>query len=450
MTDPIITVEGLSKLFARDLRTARRRGIYNILGELSPRLLTRKTELAPDEFWSLDDVSFTLARGETLGIVGSNGAGKSTLLRILHGLSKPDRGLVEVGGKTAAVLQLGASFDMQLTGRESIALEAPLHGLDAGFTSEQLEQILDFAEIGDFIDAPVRTYSMGMRLRLAYAITAALDADILLLDEDLAVGDFGFQRKCVRFLKRFVAGGGSIIVVSHQLWELSNICDTCLVLDHGRVISDGDLNESLQVYISMSEEREYERLAREAAFHQELKRADEAMSDRARQSKNSIDGSDLMDAQYPVTVVDATLRSQSGGPAIQHQPAIVTVEVDVQERLDHFSWGFAITQPGQLAVIVSGEAPTQTGIGCGRHYLTADIVSWPLYAQSYELRVVVVDPDGALIGQGGLFGAPFRVEPANLGTKRETHARMVRAMADLSLDWTSVEPSSTPEVSTDP
>lgn len=429
MSAEVISVRGLSKRFARDLQTTRRRGLSDIRQEFSPRSLRVHRDLDRDEFWSLDDVSFTLNRGDALGIVGANGAGKTTLLRILHGLSKPDRGTVDVVGMTGAVLQLGTSFDAQVTGRESIMLEGPLLGRVNNFTDEAIQRILDFADIGDFIDAPVRTYSMGMRMRLGYAITAELKPDILLLDEDLAVGDFGFQRKCVRFLQRFVAEGGTLVVVSHQIWELRSICSRCLVLDHGKVVADGDLEESIHVYMTMSEEREQERIAREAAFHLALE--DSASDSGDHPPEEASPG----DPSHSITILGATLKGSDDGDPTPRLPAEIEVDIEAREEVASFSWSFAFAQPSQMAVIVSGESPPQPPLDSGRHRLVASLPRWPLFPGAYELRVAIFGLDGDLIGQRGLFDQPLRVDVPLLGTKRESAERLVRVMVVADFRW---------------
>jgi ABC-type polysaccharide/polyol phosphate transport system ATPase subunit len=426
MTEPVVRVAGLSKRFARDRRATQRGGVRDLVHEIWHR--GSEVGLGPSEFWSLDDVSFTIDRGESVGVVGANGAGKTTLLRILHGLSKPDRGEVELRGRTGAVLQLGTSFDMHLTGRQAIALEGPLLGRTEPFDDREIDRILDFAEIGDFIDAPIRTYSTGMRLRLGYAIIAELRPDILLLDEDLAVGDFGFQRKCARFLHRYVADGGTLIVVSHQLWELRHLCDRCIVLDGGRVVADGPTDESLSFYMEMCEQREQEALAKETAFVEGLDTGTDADMET---TSPVLHGGNSTSPQ----IVAVAVTSVGDGPLVPGGPARLEVTVAAATPVPECTWAFSVSQPGQLAVVIDGASPRLGPLPPGRHRLSATIEQWPLVAGVYEVRCGLFDAQGELFGHLGLFGPTMQIEVSSQSTRRETHERLVRVMAAADFRW---------------
>ena len=191
-----------------------------------------------DDFWALDDVSFELRRGETLGVIGRNGSGKSTLLQLMCGTLKPTRGTVEVRGRFAAILELGAGFNPEFTGRENVYLNAAIHGLSRGEADARMDAILAFADIGDFIDQPVKTFSSGMYVRLAFSIIANLDADVLVIDEALAVGDAYFTQKCMRFLRQFQQER-TLVFVSHDVGAVQSLCDRAIWLDRGKVKESG-------------------------------------------------------------------------------------------------------------------------------------------------------------------------------------------------------------------
>ncbi|HZJ96431.1 MAG TPA: ABC transporter ATP-binding protein, partial [Oligella sp.] len=200
-------------------------------------------------FNALTDVSFTVNKGETLGIVGSNGAGKSTLLQIICGTLYPTSGSVTVHGKFAALLELGAGFNPEFTGRENVYLSAAVYGLTHAQIDARLNDILSFAEIGEFIDKPVKTYSSGMFVRLAFAIIAHVDADILVIDEALAVGDIYFTQKCMRFLKAF-AEQGTLLFVSHDTTSVVNLCDRAIWLKNGQMQKIGNARDVSEAYLS--------------------------------------------------------------------------------------------------------------------------------------------------------------------------------------------------------
>lgn len=212
-------------------------------------LLFGNAKVAVDSFNALSNISFTVRKGETVGIIGSNGAGKSTLLQIICGTLYPISGKVTVNGKYAALLELGAGFNPEFTGRENVYLSAAVYGLTHTQIDVRLNEILSFAEIGEFIDKPVKTYSSGMFVRLAFAIIAHVDADILVIDEALAVGDVYFTQKCMRFLKAF-AEQGTLLFVSHDTTSVVNLCDRAIWLKNGKLQKIGNARDVSEAYLS--------------------------------------------------------------------------------------------------------------------------------------------------------------------------------------------------------
>ena len=211
-----------------------------------------------EEFWALDGVSTTIAAGTTIGLIGHNGSGKSTLLKVIGGIIEPTSGTVERRGRLAALLELGAGFHPDLTGRENVFLNAAILGLSRAETEDQLEAILDFAGIGDFIDTQVKFYSSGMYVRLAFAVAVHTDPDLLLVDEVLAVGDEAFQRKCLDTIRRFQSEGRTIVLVTHSLGLVVEMCDRTVLLNRGKVVFDGEPVEAVAAFREILEERRVE------------------------------------------------------------------------------------------------------------------------------------------------------------------------------------------------
>ncbi len=201
------------------------------------------------DFWALQGISFQVEKGEIIGIIGSNGSGKTTLLRIILGITKPTRGKIKVNGRMVGLLELGAGFHQDLTGRENIYLNGSVLGLKRKEIARCIDSIIDFADIGDFINAPVRTYSAGMYLRLGFAIAAHTSTDILLIDEVLAVGDAEFQAKCLKKINGLKNEGKTIIFVSHNLDAIKNMCDKALLLDKGEIVDKGSPDEIVSRYL---------------------------------------------------------------------------------------------------------------------------------------------------------------------------------------------------------
>lgn len=220
------------------------------------RLLQRfSRKLAPKEFWALRDVDLRIARGETFGIVGRNGSGKSTLLQMIAGTLTPTEGALTVRGRVAALLELGSGFNPDFTGRENIYLNAAILGLGKSEIDARFDSIVAFADIGDFIEQPVRSYSSGMTVRLAFAVMAHVDADILIIDEALSVGDAFFSQKCMRFLRKFQERG-TLLFVSHDSAAVVNLCDRAALLEGGRLRMIGAAQDVIESYIAVQHAKE--------------------------------------------------------------------------------------------------------------------------------------------------------------------------------------------------
>ncbi len=211
-----------------------------------------------DGLWALRDVSFSVARGEAFGIVGANGSGKSTLLQIIAGILHPTAGSFEVNGRLSALLELGSGFSPEFTGRDNVYLNGSLLGLSRADIGARFETIERFAEIGDFIDQPIRTYSTGMVLRLAFAVAAHVDPEILIVDEALAVGDIAFRQRCMRRIHELRAQGATILFVSHETGDVKALCERCLWLRNGVMQAIGDADEVVAKYLSASLHKEVE------------------------------------------------------------------------------------------------------------------------------------------------------------------------------------------------
>ncbi len=232
-----LAVEGVSKKFCRSLKRSLLYGVRDVMTEAVGA--QRGQELRAGEFWALRDVSFRVRRGEAIGLVGANGAGKSTLLRIVSGLIKPDTGVVRVRGRVAPLIALGAGFNPILTGRENVYANMSILGLTKREIDDRFDEVVDFAEIGDALDAPVQTYSSGMAARLGFACAVYTEPDILLVDEVLSVGDIKFRMKCNRRLAALRDAGTSFILVSHNPHSILSICDSALYLSQGRLLATG-------------------------------------------------------------------------------------------------------------------------------------------------------------------------------------------------------------------
>lgn len=212
-----------------------------------------KHQISYDEFWSLRNVSFTMNKGERMGILGLNGAGKSTLLKVISGVYKPTEGKVIRHGKVVPLLELGAGFDQQYTGKENIFLYGTVLGYTKGYLEEKYDEIVEFSELGKFIDVPIKNYSSGMKSKLGFSIATIANPDILILDEVLSVGDAKFRKKSEAKITQLMEGGTTVLFVSHSLAQVRRICDRAMILDHGTLKAIGGIDEISNQYEAMIE-----------------------------------------------------------------------------------------------------------------------------------------------------------------------------------------------------
>ena len=244
----LVKAEGLSKKFCKDLKTSLWYGVKDLISNLSSD--NHKRTLRDKEFWAVRDINFELRRGECLGLIGHNGAGKSTLLKILNGLIKPDEGKVTIKGKVGALIELGAGFNPILSGRENIYNNGAVLGFSRKEIKMKIEDIIDFAELREFIDMPVQNYSSGMKVRLGFAVAAQMEPDVLIIDEVLAVGDLGFVLKCFKTIDRILPKT-AIIFVSHSMPIVSRVCNHIIVMEHGETMFQGsDVGKGIDKYYS--------------------------------------------------------------------------------------------------------------------------------------------------------------------------------------------------------
>ena len=237
---PIVTVDHVSLKFKIEQNRA------NSLKEFCVRWL--KHDLKSEDFWALSGVSFEVEKGDVLGIIGHNGAGKSTLLKVISGIMKPTEGSVEAHGNIVPMLELGSGFDFELSGRENIYLNGAILGYSEQFLDSKYQEIVDFSELGGFIEAPLRTYSSGMLARLAFSVACIVEPEILIVDEILSVGDADFQEKSRARMMELMTGGTTVFFVSHSLEQIREMCNKVLWLEHGHVQAFGDAEEICDRY----------------------------------------------------------------------------------------------------------------------------------------------------------------------------------------------------------
>ncbi|ODS40525.1 MAG: hypothetical protein A7315_02500 [Candidatus Altiarchaeales archaeon WOR_SM1_79] len=260
--DIAIKVEHVSKKYCKNLKRSMIYGMMDI-GRNTLGMSSHSDKLRKDEFWAVDDVSFEVKKGEILGIIGLNGSGKTTLLKMLNGIFWPDKGNISISGKTGALIALGAGFHPLLTGQENIYVNGAILGLTKNEIEEKIDDIIEFADVGEFIDSPVKFYSSGMFVKLGFSIAINIEPEILLVDEVLSVGDISFQNKSLRRMADLREKTNAGVFVSHNLLHISTICNNTILLDKGKIIFSGPTDEAIKWYTQYSREVEFNALKRE-------------------------------------------------------------------------------------------------------------------------------------------------------------------------------------------
>ncbi len=362
MNEPAIRVAGLSKQF----KIRRSTGIKE-------RFVRRERGApAPGMFWALKDATFEIPAGSMFGIVGHNGSGKSTALKVLAGIYRPTSGEVDVRGRMSALLELGAGFHPELTGRENIALNGALLGMSRQQVSSATEEIIEFSGLEDFIDAPLKTYSSGMQVRLGFAIAVKVDPDILVIDEVIAVGDEDFQRKCFDYIYDLRSRGATVVIVTHAMGIVADMCDQAMWLDHGEVQAIGPAREVVDKYIAA------------------VNRA-EARSGEVEERK----GLDLVRmGSGQIKVVDVEVIDGAGEPAgffISGEPGGLRLHFQSDEEMRDVK--FALAFFNQAGIIVTGPHSGQAGVfdvpaGTGHMDFIADPVL--LSPGTYKLSTMLI------------------------------------------------------------
>jgi ABC-2 type transport system ATP-binding protein len=323
-----------------------------------------------EDFWALRDVSIEFRAGTTVGLIGHNGSGKSTLLKVIGGIIDATTGSVSTRGRLAALLELGAGFHPDLTGRENVFLNAAILGLSREETEERFDDIHEFSGIGDFIDTQVKFYSSGMYVRLAFAVAVHTDPDLLLVDEVLAVGDEAFQRKCLDKIRSFQQEGRTIILVTHNLGQVTELCDRAVLLHHGRVLFDGDPREAVAEFRDKLEERRVE----ETHQGDEDMTIDDVYDGRVLSVAAHADGRAIGDdvEQGDSLVIDTTLTSRDGV-----EDWICAIQID--NEMGQVVYGTTSKRVGEHFSPLTGERTVRLALedvrfGTGKYFINASLM----------------------------------------------------------------------------
>lgn len=365
--DIAIDVRGLGKRYLRGARHHHYTGVGDFLRHKARRLMgLDRAEATTEQFWALKDASFRIRRGENVGIVGLNGAGKSTLLKLLSRITEPTEGSATIAGRVGALLEVGTGFHPELTGRENVFLYGSILGMTREEVARKYETIVDFSEVRDFIETPVKRYSSGMYVRLAFAVAAHLDPEILFLDEVLAVGDLAFQRKCLEHAKKLQEKDATILFVSHNMFSIKTMCERVIYVKRGRIEFDGSVEDGIAYY---------ERDCRLSAA-------------------GNVEGSP---ETWPIQITDCELLNEGGRPGVvfdMGEQVVVRLGYEAREPLSNPNFVVSLVRSdGVVCVTYSTEVDgVQTGEVSGTGQIELTLPPLKLVAEMYTLQVTVRQP----------------------------------------------------------
>ena len=365
----VIEVEHLTK----EYRLGALQGLKQTLLNAGARLSGRPVQ-EPPLFKALDDVSFSIEQGEVVGIIGHNGAGKSTLLKMLARISTPTRGSVKVNGRIAPLIEVGAGFVPDFTGRENVYLNGSILGLSKKEIDRKFDEIVDFAEMAEFIDTPVKRYSSGMQVKLAFAVATSIEAEILIVDEVLAVGDLAFQRKCFDRMEQLIRQQQrTVLLVSHNIRQVERICSRCIVMDHGSVLIDGGSIEACDLFYA---------------------RSDKKVMAQAEGRGSRVIESDELEFESLFFI------DQSGNPLTQitgNQTTRVSLRFKAIRKIQNPTFGIGIQTPDflNLATQNTESALRIESIEPGHHEVVCEFSDLPFLPGIYSLRAGVTEGSAA-------------------------------------------------------
>lgn len=364
---PIIEVNHVSKEYKLGQLTSLKQTVLNRINRATGRPVVERTP-----FKALDDINFSVKQGEVLGIIGHNGAGKSTMLKLLANIAKPSSGHINVKGMVAPLIEVGAGLVADLTGRENIFLNGAILGIPKKEIIRKFDEIVEFADLAEFIDTPIKRYSSGMQVRLGFSIATSVESDILIVDEVLAVGDLAFQRKCFDRMENLIKGQGkTVLLVSHNIRQVERLCSRVILLHKGRAISDGSPNSVCTEFYQASDSQ----ISTSPATSLSLANSNESAT-----------GEILL---HDIVMLDAEGESVT---QIHHKQAVkirLGYEVTRELRAPVFGIGIHTTDFIYLATRQSAKQLELERLGVGRHWLTFEIPSFPFMPGIYSIRAGV-------------------------------------------------------------
>lgn len=410
MTTPAIEVSHLTK----EYRLGALHSVKQTLLNTGARLLGRPVA-EPPPFKALDDVSFTVQRGEVVGIIGHNGAGKSTLLKMLARISTPTRGTVKVNGRIAPLIEVGAGFVPDFTGRENVYLNGAILGMSKAEIDRKFDEIVDFAEMAEFIDTPVKRYSSGMQVKLAFAVATSVESDILIVDEVLAVGDLAFQRKCFDRVEALIKRSGfTVLLVSHNIRQVERLCSRALLLDHGRLTADDEKTYVCELFYRLNNKKI------------------------ASQAEKSAISARLVRSAGEIELLGIELLASDGKAVEQCQMdecVSIRCTFDAKRPLERpeIIVGIQTTDFFYIASMGNGYQHSRPDFAVGPNTVTCHVARLPLMPGVFAIRLGILDKSGREVFYGEML-RPFVVSSGRIPRSHMSQLGIVHLPVQWSYD----------------
>lgn len=414
---PIIEVSHLTKEYQLGHITSLKENVLNTFRRLGGKPVQKR-----EDFKALDDVNFTIEQCEVVGIIGHNGAGKSTLLKHLANISKPTKGKVIVRGSVAPLIEVGAGVNPELTGRENIFLNGAILGIPKKIIQQKMDEIIDFSELEQFIDTPVKRYSSGMTVKLGFSIATSMEADILIVDEVLAVGDIMFQQKCIERMEQLINNEGrTVLIVGHNIRQLERICSRVILMDHGRISSDGNPSEVCGIFFREAQERTLIR-------HKPIEGFISPQSDAG-----------------VIQVTNIEILDEHGNFSENvklHEELTLRITFECKKYLINPEVVVGLHTSDTVYVLsVSNALPDiRPNLEIGRHQLTCRLADIPLRPSSYNLRLAFLDQHRQMLW----YAENIIAIPVVAGRFDVTRLPEV-GLIDVPTSWTFTKPASLPD-----
>ena len=410
MPERLLEIEDVGKKFARKLGRVMFYGALDILRDFF-QIPTTSTRLRPGEFWALEGVSLQVDRGQCVGLIGANGSGKTTLLKLVNGIFMPDKGRIRVNGRVGALVEIGAGFHPLLTGRENIYVYGQILGMSKREVSEKFDAIVDYADIGDFLDTPVKHYSSGMYVRLGFAVAVHSEPDILLLDEVLAVGDVAFRAKCMSSISKILKKTG-VIFVSHSMAQIESLCGTVLWLNKGSVVQYGKSREVVSAFLEWQEE-----LAHRAAVRDKvtLETADFDAARRYLEGRRGKTVEASTDLDTPIQLMSFEVCDKDGHPldsVPMGSSVVFRIRYRARELIRRPLFNVRVDHAGsgvfETSMLIDG--PSFESLPAGEGSVECVIDSLPLTPKTYGVTLFVRSEEGVVeLAPTRTFSESFRV-----------------------------------------